>query len=195
MGQALEPPPGSDVPKERRSGLLRFVLDILETLFLAAVLFAVINFISARIQVDGTSMEPTLHTGEYILVDKLAYKFGSPAYRDVIVFHPPSDLKQDYIKRIIGLPNDRVRVSSGQVYVNERLQEESYIAAAPAYKVEMNVPPGSVFVLGDNRNNSQDSHNWGPVPITNIIGKARLVYWPPRLWGWIGEDRLPGVSQ
>ncbi len=170
---------------ERQSGILRYVLDILETLVLSLVLFAIINAVSARIRVDGFSMQPTLETGEFVIVNKLAYKLGSPRLGDVVVFHYPRDPEQEYIKRVIGLPGDSVRVADGQVTVNNILIDEPYIAAAPAYQTEITVPENSLFVLGDNRNNSSDSHNWGPVPMENVIGKAIFVYWPPQNWGTI----------
>lgn len=172
-------------PQEKRSGLMRFVLDILETLLLSLVLFAVINAISARIRVDGFSMEPTLKSGEFVIVNKLAYKLGNPTLGDVIVFHYPRDPDQEYIKRVIGVPGDRIQISNGQVTINDVPIEEPYIAAAPNYQSEWTVPEESLFVLGDNRNNSSDSHNWGPVPMENVIGKAFFVYWPPEKWGSI----------
>lgn len=171
--------------KTGRSGVLRFILDVLETLVLSLVLFAVINAISARIRVDGFSMEPTLKTGEFVIVNKLAYKLGNPKLGDVIVFHYPRDPEQEYIKRVIGVPGDNIRVENGLVYLNGIALNEPYIAAAPAYQNNWIVPENSLFVLGDNRNNSSDSHNWGPVPMENVIGKAIFVYWPPEKWGAI----------
>jgi signal peptidase I len=181
--------PEPETPQqERRTGLLRFALDILETLILSLVLFAVINAISARIRVDGFSMEPTLKTGEFVIVSKLAYKLSEPKLGDVIVFHYPRDPEQEYIKRVIGLPGDRVLISDGQVSVNGQIIDEPYIAAAPAYQSEWTVPDNSLFVLGDNRNNSSDSHSWGPVPMNEVIGKAIFVYWPPQKWGTIDQS-------
>jgi signal peptidase I len=175
--------------QERRKGVVRFALDILETLVLSLVLFAVINSISARIRVDGFSMEPTLRTGEFVIVNKLAYKLSQPKLSDVIVFHYPRDPQQEYIKRVIGLPGDNVVISNGQVSVNGQIIDEPYIAAAPAYQSEWTVPENSLFVLGDNRNNSSDSHSWGPVPMDEVIGKAIFVYWPPEKWGTIDHAK------
>jgi signal peptidase I len=168
-------------PRERRSGVLRFILDIVETLILSVVLFAVINAVSARIRVDGASMQPTLETGEFVIVNKLAYMLGKVQVGDVIVFHFPRDPEQEYIKRVIGLPGDRVTVQDGIVSVNGQPLNEDYIAAPPAYESTWKVPADSLFVLGDNRNNSSDSHNWGPVPLDYVVGKAVFVYWPPSL--------------
>ncbi len=178
--------PGEVEPRNS-GGALRFFLDMLETVVLAAILFAGINMISARIRVDGYSMEPTLHDGEFVIVNKLAYRFGSPQRGDVIVFRYPRDPEQEYIKRVIGLPGDRIRIVNGHVYVNDQLIDEPYVASAPRYQSEWSVPEDSVFVLGDNRNNSSDSHNWGPVPLENVIGRALFVYWPPRSWGAIEQ--------
>ena len=176
----------SDSPEtgDKRTGILRFLLDVVETLILSVVLFAAINAVSARIRVDGASMEPTLQSGEFVIVNKLAYILGRPAIGDVIVFHFPRDPEQEYIKRVIGLPGDHVEVLGGQVYVNGQPLVEDYIAAAPAYGDNTwNVPEDALFVLGDNRNNSSDSHNWGYVPLDYVIGKAVIVYWPPTEWG------------
>ncbi len=182
----------SEAEPRNSGGVLRFFLDMLETVVLAAILFAGINMISARIRVDGYSMEPTLHDGEFVIVNKLAYRFGSPQRGDVIVFRYPRDPQQEYIKRVIGLPGDRIRIVNGHVYVNDQLIDEPYVASAPRYQSEWSVPEDSVFVLGDNRNNSSDSHNWGPVPLNNVIGRALFVYWPPHSWGAI--EHPPAAS-
>ncbi len=167
----------------------RFLLDILETVLLSALLFLGINAVSARIRVDGFSMEPTLHNGEFVIVYKLAYKLGEPQRGDVIVFHFPRDPEQEYIKRVIGLPGDYIKISGGMVYVNGEPIREPYIAAEPRYQNEWHVPEGTLFVLGDNRNSSSDSHNWGPVPLEYVIGKAVFVYWPPQQWGLIDHPQ------
>lgn len=177
--------PDAIEPEEKRSGFLRFIVDVLETLILSVVLFAGINAVSARIRVDGSSMEPSLHSGEFVIVSKLTYKIGSPRIGDVIVFHFPRDPEQEYIKRVIGLPGDHVEINNGSVYVNGHKLDENYIAADPAYKITEDVPDDALFVLGDNRNNSSDSHNWGPVPLNFVVGKAIFVYWPPTNWGAI----------
>lgn len=181
-------------PQERSSSLSRFLLDLLETVLLSVLLFLGINSVSARIRVDGFSMEPTLHNGEFVIVNKLAYKLGEPQRGDVIVFRFPRDPQQEYIKRIIGLPGDYVKIKGGMVYVNGEPIPEPYIAAEPRYQNEWHVPEGSLFVLGDNRNNSSDSHNWGPVPIEYVIGKAVFVYWPPQQWGFIDHPQSANAA-
>lgn len=178
--EAAPEPVAQETP---RQGFKRFALDLLETLLLSLLLFFAINAISARIRVDGSSMEPTLHNGEFLIVNKLAYKFGSPQIGDVVVFHFPGNPEQEYIKRIIGLPGDNVVIVNGQVRVNDQPLDEPYISAPPAYEDSLTVPAGTLYVLGDNRNNSSDSHSWGPVALDQVVGKAILIYWPPEEWG------------
>jgi signal peptidase I len=187
-GQAQPAEPSQESPSFKQ-----FVIDLLETVVLAIVLFFAINTISARVRVDGSSMLPTLKNGEYVLVNRLAYKMGNlPDYGDIIVFSSPvSD--QDLIKRVIGLPGDNVKISGGQVQVNGQILVEPYIAAAPIYDGEWNVPADSLFVLGDNRNDSSDSHAWGLLPVENVIGKAILIYWPPPDWNLIEHLDIAAV--
>jgi len=164
--------------RKKRSGCLGFVIDTAETILLALVLFFAINALSARVRVENVSMKPTLQPGDFLLVNRVAYKLGEPSIGDIIVFHAPGVSDLDYIKRIIGLPGDDVRVSEGVVYVNDQPLYEPYIAATPNYSGEWVVPTGEYFVLGDNRNNSSDSHLWGFVPQEDIVGRALLIYWP-----------------
>lgn len=183
-----EPVPETTTPKPPRSGAVQLIIDIAETLLLVALLWVSINAASERIRVDGFSMEPTLHSGEFVVVNKLAYKFGEPALGDVIVFRYPRNPDKEYIKRVIGTPGDTVTISNGRVYVNGELIEEPYIAAPPRDQNEWKVPENSLFVLGDNRGNSSDSRAWGPVPMEYVIGKATFVYWPPDRWGLIDQN-------
>ena len=186
-GFQTEVDPEPAVPEQNNPGALRVLLDIIETLVLSALLFAAINVVSARIRVDGQSMLPTLNTGEFVIVNKLAYKIGSPEYGDIIVFHFPRDPEQEYIKRVIGLPGDRIVIANKHVQVNGIVLDEPYIAAPPLYESDWTVPENSLFVLGDNRNNSSDSHTWGPVPMDYVVGKALFVYWPIDKWGFLGS--------
>ena len=168
----------------------RFVLDIIETLLLAVVLFLGINAISARVRVDGFSMRPTLEDGEFVLVSKLNYRFGAVERGDIIVFHYPMNPDQELIKRVIGLPGDTINVRGGVVSVNGQKLDEPYIAASPLYMGEWAVPDGQLFVLGDNRNDSSDSHSWGYLPFENVVGKAVVIYWPPAMWDVIRHKQL-----
>lgn len=173
----------------------RIALDILETLVLAVVLYFGINAVSARVRVDGFSMNPSLENGEYILVNKLAYRVGEPARGDIVIFSFPLDPTQDLIKRVIGLPGESVSIQNGKVSINGVLLEESYIAAPPIYNGTWDVAAGQLFVLGDNRNESKDSHEWGLLPMENIIGKAILIYWPPPKWEVINHLKQVSAAQ
>ncbi|HOM67303.1 MAG TPA: signal peptidase I [Brevefilum fermentans] len=164
--------------KSKRSGCLGFFIDTVETILLALVLFLAINALSARVRVENVSMKPTLQEGEFLLVNRVAYTFGQPSIGDIIVFHAPGASDMDYIKRVIGLPGDQVRITDGIVYVNNQPLYEPYIAESPRYTGTWDVPQNEYFVLGDNRNNSSDSHMWGFVPHEDIVGRALLIYWP-----------------
>lgn len=166
-----------DTPRESH-GLRNFLLDVLETVVISVLLFLAINAISARIRVDGSSMVPTFQDGEFVIVEKVSYRFSEPQRGDIVVFHFPRDPEQEYIKRVIGLPGDQISIRQGQVYLNGELLNEPYVAAAPRYELDYEVPAGELFVLGDNRNNSSDSHDWGTVPLEYVVGKAVFVYWP-----------------
>jgi signal peptidase I len=181
--------------QEEETGLLRVLIDILETLILSVILFFLINAVSARIKIDGSSMEPTLHNGEFVLVSKLNYKFGEPERGDVIVFDFPQNITQEYIKRVIGLPGETVRIEDGKVYIDGKYLKETYIQTSPRYQGEWTVMEDTLFVLGDNRNNSSDSHNWGMVPEENVVGEAFLVYWPPSSWGLVKQMNPVSASE
>jgi signal peptidase I len=168
------------------SGWRRALIDIIETIILSVALFLGINMVSARIRVESISMQPTLHAGNFVLVNKMAYRFGSAERGDVIVFRYPPDPDQvPYIKRIVGLPGDNLRIMDGRVYINDQLLVEPYIVSPTHQGGEWIVEENSLFVMGDNRNNSSDSRSWGFVPLENVIGKAEVVYWPPEKWGML----------
>jgi signal peptidase I len=139
-------------------------------------------------------MLPTLEDGEFVLVSKINYQLGNVERGDIIVFHFPIDPEQELIKRVIGLPGDVVSVQNGAVAVNGQSLEETYIAAAPAYSGEWVVPDGHLFVLGDNRNDSSDSHSWGYLPFDKVVGKAVIIYWPPPFWKVIEHTNLPSAQ-
>ena len=177
-------------PAEEGTNWKRFVLDIVETLVLAVVLFVGINAVSARVRVDGSSMLPTLENGEFVLVSKLSYTSGEYQRGDIIVFHFPLNPDEELVKRIIGLPGDQVVVRDGLVYVNGQQLSEDYISHAPVYTGEWTVTEGHLFVLGDNRNNSNDSKDWGLLPQENVVGKAILIYWPPPMWNVLDHPEV-----
>lgn len=188
-GQA-QPESPAEIPEQEKIHWGRLVLDIVETLALAALLFVGINAISARVRVDGFSMRPTLQDGEFVLVNRLAYRFGDFQRGDIIVFHFPMDPEQELIKRVIGLPGDQIYIQHKNVSVNGQVLVEPYIAEEPAYEGSWQVPEGYLFVLGDNRNDSSDSHSWGLLPQENVVGKAILIYWPPPEWNVIEHTNV-----
>ena len=162
-----------------RSSCWMVLREVAETIILAAFLFLVINGLTARVRVDGPSMEPSYYNLDRIVVSRISYFLGDIQRGDVIVFPAPLSPDEDYIKRIIGLSGDRIRVEGGYVYVNGVAIDEPYIKSPPLTTMtEVIVPEGSVFVMGDNRNVSSDSRSWGPLPTEDIIGKAVFVYWP-----------------
>jgi len=152
--------------------------ELFETLLIAAILFVVINIVTARVVVESVSMQPNLHEGELVIVNKLAYRWSEPERGDIVVFPYPLNQEIRFIKRVIGIPGDHVVVQNGQTSVNGIVLFEPYLADTPAYTGEWTVEEGEVFVLGDNRNNSNDSSRWGNVPLDDLLGKAILVYWP-----------------
>jgi len=194
----VEPaPPEWGVSSSSASGsrLARLLSEVLQTLVVATIIFLAVNLVTARIRVEGSSMEPSLHDGELVVVNRLAYRWGGPQRGDIVVFRFPLDPDRRFIKRVIGLPGELVAIGDGQVAVDGVRLDEPYIAAAPRYDGEWEVRPGQVFVLGDNRNNSSDSQTWGPVPLSQLIGKAVFVYWPPPEAGLIPHtDQLAEAS-
>lgn len=155
-----------------------FWRDLIETVLMAVVLFLLLNAVTSRVRVYNISMQPTLYEGNLLVVNKFAYKLGTPKRGDIVIFHYQGTPTEDYIKRVIGLPWDTVNISNGVVQVNGQTLTEPYIAALPKYTGTWMVPEGELFVLGDNRNLSSDSHEWGFVKQEWIVGKAVLVYWP-----------------
>lgn len=192
---AAEEPQPAERPKDvslgRAFGGKSFLRDVLETLVLTLVIFLIVNTLTGRFQVRGSSMEPSLYDGQYVLVSKLSYRLGEPQRGDVIVFLPPNGAEDDYIKRIIGLPGERVEIHDGAVWINGARLEEPYTSAPLPYSGSWVVGPGEYFVLGDNRPNSNDSHSWGMLPAENIVGRAWLCYWPPERWGPIQHYDFP----
>ena len=145
------------------------------------VSFFIIVFIYQPVKVEGGSMEPGLEDEERIFINKLVYRWESIGRGDIIVFRYPRDPRKSFIKRVIGIPGDRVRISYGRVYLNDKPIEEDYVPTefvdSRSYP-ETVIPPGAYFVLGDHRSMSNDSREFGPVPRTYIYGKAVFGYWP-----------------
>ncbi len=155
--------------------------EILEMVVLTIAIFLVVRVALQNFRVEGESMEPNLHDAEYILVNKVDYLLHSPERGDIVVFHavPAGQPDRDFIKRVIGLPGETVAVNNGAVYINGHRLKESYNHTTPTYTFgPYKVPSSDYFVLGDNRNNSEDSHLWKWLPRSDIIGKAWISYWP-----------------
>lgn len=179
--------------------IIDFVMDILETVVFIGSLFIVTYlFLLQPNQVKGVSMEPTFHSGDYILTSKITYKFRSPQRGDVVVFQSPKNPDIEYIKRVLGLPGDKVELKNSDLFVNDILVQENYIAAKTnlwdgGYLKESTpiiVPDNYLFVMGDNRPRSSDSREFGPVPFDGIIGYVFYRYFPPGQTGWI-KNPLP----
>lgn len=203
-------------------GVLR---ELLETAIFILLVFLIVRGVIQNFKIEGQSMEPNLHTGQYILVNKIVYfhfdmnaplrllpgnadlasrivyPFHMPRRGEIVVFEYPRDMSKDYIKRVIGLPGDTVLIKDGQVYVNDQLLDEAYLQGVQTtcrgddpcnFGQPVTVPQGAVFVMGDNRNNSSDSREWGALPLDGIIGKAWVSYWPRDYWGVIHAGTYPG---
>ncbi len=175
--------------------------ETIQILVLALVLAVCIRaFVAEPRYIPSESMLPTLEIGDRTIVEKLSSYAHSPHRGDIIVFAPPPQLQeqgyleeQAFIKRIIGLPGETVAVENGRVSIDRQVLTETYIAEPPNYRMSpIVVPPGQLFVMGDNRNNSNDSHVWGFLPQQNIIGRACFRFWPLERIG--GLDK-PGLGQ
>lgn len=198
---------------------LTFFREFVETILLTLVIFVAVRTLVVNFRVDGESMRPTLQNGEYLLVNRatyfhydlnalrnilpgpdrrdrdVVYLFGPPERGDIIVFEPPTQSDKPFVKRVIGLPGDTIAIRQDHiVYVNGQPLAEHYIAAPPKnlYPLtggEYTVPPGMIFVMGDNRNNSQDSRFFNAVSMDSVIGKAVVSYWPLDVFGFIPHER------
>lgn len=194
MDPLFEPtqtPPPSDIlatpPQEPKQSLGSHIVEFFQTLVVfAAIASAIYLFVAQPHRVSGLSMFPNFHNGDYIITDKLTYRVSEPERGDVIVFKNPRNEAEDFIKRIMGIPGDRVKVENGHVYVNDELLEEPYLkpdlVTNPGSYLkdgqEETVEPGHFIVMGDNRGNSSDSREWGQITKGEIIGKVFLRYWP-----------------
>ena len=158
------------------------IKEILETLLFTFFVIWLVKSASQNFRIEGASMEPTLHEGQYLIVNRLSYFLDEPKRGDIIVLHFPNDRSRDFIKRIIGLPGDTVSISNGEVRVNDVLIDEPYIKDPSPNNQTWVVTEDHYFVMGDNRRNSSDSRSWSFLPEDDIIGEAWVVYWPPKDW-------------
>ncbi len=198
--------------------------ELAETAITAVLIFIVLQTMTQTFRVEGQSMFPTLQNGQHLLVNRFVYTgasggvlgdvmrvvtgtdegradlFHGPQRGDVVVFHPPTGQREDFVKRIIGVPGDSVDIRGGLVYINGQVVEESYPATpSGGQEYPLTVEDSEFFVLGDNRSRSNDSRSWGTVPAENIIGRVWFAYWPPsefRLFSSVGAGLglswLPG---
>lgn len=171
-----------------------FLREVLVIIIVAIVIFFLLQTTVQKSSVIGYSMEPSLQNGQQLLINKVVYYFSEPERGDVIILHPPPPYNPEttpFIKRIIALPGDTIEVKNGAVYVNGSKLDEPYIKEPPTYNFQQKkIPENEYFVLGDNRNNTNDSHNGWTVPRQNIIGKAWLSIWPPGEWGFVPNYSL-----
>lgn len=177
--------------------------EIIETIILSLLLFIGIQFAVQTYQVEGASMRPTLSQGQYLLVNKMVYRhlnlvaegvvsgdefeedsiifpFHPPQHGEVVIFNFPNDPSRDFVKRVIGVPGDMVEIREGHTFVNGKQIQEEYAELDDLDEMAaLEVPANSYFVLGDNRKHSNDSRDWGTVPLEYIVGRAWVRYWPP----------------
>lgn len=172
------------------------VFDFLQGIVVfLAILVMIYLFVMSPQEINGASMEPNFHNGEYILTNKIIYKLKGPQRGDVVIFKSPRNKDIDYIKRIISLPGETISLRGNAFYVNGQRLEEPYIPDnTPIFggsylreNEEVVITPGVYFVIGDNRPHSSDSREFGPVPLTDFIGKAILRYWPFDKFGVIPQ--------
>ena len=189
----------------------RLIRELIETVLMALLLFVALQFSVQNFRVEGSSMGSTLSEGRYLLVNKLVYlrfdlrglapcwscagsarnrDYGSvfvfhpPEHGDIVIFHYPDDPSRSFVKRVIGVPGDEIEIEDGQVFRNGVALDEGYIHNPDTRSYRpVNVPEGSLYVLGDSRRASNDSRSWGVVPVENVVGRAWVTYWPLRGFG------------
>lgn len=165
-----------------------FIWSIIQQITVALALFLIIYlFLFQPHQVDGSSMEPNFISGEYLLTDKISYKLITPKRGDVVVFHAPPTRREDYIKRIVALPGETIAIHDGKVFINNQLLPEEYLPSSTdtfggfifSQNINLTLGRDEYFVLGDNRNLSKDSREFGAIKKRDLVGRAWIVYWPP----------------
>ena len=181
-----------NVYKNQKGSIGNFLLEFIQSIVLALSVFVLLYlFVAQPNEVKGSSMLPNFKDGEFLLTEKLSYQFGTPQRGDVVIFKaPPSEPcsadECEYIKRVIGIPGDKVMIKEGQVYLNGKILDQSFLPAGVMTTeetylqegVEVTVPNGQYLCFGDNRPNSRDGREFGPIDKKSIVGKAFLVYWP-----------------
>lgn len=184
------PPDNGDTAPRGSRVLIDWIVVITIALLVA---FVVRTFLLAHFVVDGTSMTSTLQSGDRVFVNKLSYRLHEPNRGDVVVLHQPSSgVERDLIKRVVGLPGEEIEVRSCNVLIDGRLLTEPYLANPADQRTgcggdtaPIMIPEDHVFVMGDNRGGSQDSRALGPIPTSELVGRAFVVFWPSTSWQWL----------
>lgn len=170
------------------------IIELIEFTAIVGAILIVIRFFAAEPhKVSGNSMLPNFHNGDYIITNKLSLRFGPPERSQVIILQNPRNPNEDFIKRVIALPNEHIKVSEGKVYINNQELQEPYLpsglktqgGAFLGENEEITIPDNQYFVMGDNRGGSSDSREWGPIKLNLIIGEALVRYWPPQTFAVI----------
>jgi signal peptidase I len=204
---AVKPSPGKRGSKDSKGSLVELVIIVIVALGLA---LGIQQFVVKPFRIPSESMEPTLDVGQRVLVDRVSPRFSDPSRGDVIVFKPPKGAENEqcggqhtaqqactaptkarsdmnFIKRVVGMPGDHLKVINGQVYINGKLKDPFKVKPLQCDTCdlprEITIPPGHFFMMGDNRGNSDDSRVWGPIPKDWVIGGAFFTYWPPKRIG------------
>jgi len=189
------PTPPTEAPASTGLQHPNMLRDLIETMVLVAVAFLVVNALIGRFRIEQVSMQPNLHEGEYVIVDKVSYAFRQPARGEIVVLKNPNP-GADLIKRVIGLPGETIEVRSDAVYINGQPLTEPYIKP-PMGNLQplITLQAGQYFVMGDNRGNSSDSRAFGPRPLGDIVGRAWIIYWPPPDWQILARPTYAAPSE
>jgi signal peptidase I len=175
-----------------------FFREIVELLLLIAAVYTIVNLATSRYVVDGQSMMPNFEGTEYLIVNRFEYMFTDPDRGDIVIFHYPLEPKRDFIKRVIGLPGEEIHIVNGQVFVNGEPLDEPYVAGlcqqSRCQDQSWYLEEDQFFVLGDNRNYSEDSSSFGAVDRKFIVGRAWVKYWPPSEWELIQHHTYNGAA-
>lgn len=180
---------GGPSQKSFMDNLGGYFVEFFETIVVFGAIFAALYLFVAQFhKVSGNSMVPTYHNGDYLITEKVSYRFRNPRHEEVVVLKNPRDESQDFIKRVIAVPGDTLKVTNNSVYINGQLLQENYLppgtpTRSGAFITEgMQVTAGAnqYYVFGDNREHSSDSREWGPIKKEEIIGRAFFRYWPPK---------------
>lgn len=171
-------------PQPRLNRYIPWLKEIVQTGLMMLAVYTLLNLAVPTRFVEGSSMEPNFHDGQRLFISRFEYMLGAPARGDVVVIRNPDNPNHpDLIKRVVGLPGETVTIEFGEVYINGLRIDEPYVSALPRYSGSFTLGSDEYFVLGDNRVNSRDSYDFGPIKRDTIVGRAWISYWPPQ---WIG---------